>query len=238
MKKNREYYDRFASAYDQRRDHGYHALLDELESDLVRKKIRGKLVLDAGCGTGLISRRLEDNHPVIVGVDLSFNMLEQARERGQHVIQSDLANLPFRDETFDGLFSLKVLAHIPPLKETLKELGRVVKTGGVLVLEFYNPVSLRGVKKSFRIRHKVASGTDETEVYNAFHGLEAIKKILPDGLEVESVRGIMIVTPLVVFHRIPVIGSLLGFLERRFCDGILKYFGGFLDVVVKKLETS
>ncbi len=234
MKNAQEYYDRFSSGYDRRRDKGYHALLDELEAGFVREQVHGRLILDAGCGTGLIARRLERDYHHIVGTDLSFGMLRKARERCQRVIQADLASLPFKDEAFDGLFSFKVLAHIPYLKEAMEEFKRVVKPGGILILEFYNPASIRGLKKTFQIKHKVASDADETEVYTAFHTLGRIKKILPRGLELEAVRGIMIFTPLAIVHRLPLIGPLFRFLERKCCDGILKRFGGFLDVVVRK----
>ena len=236
MRGAREYYDRFASGYELRRSQGYHALLDELESELVRRHVKGMRVLDAGCGTGLVSTRLADVYPAIIGVDLSRRMLIQAQDRGQRVLQADLGTLPFKDEAFDGLFSFKVLAHVPRLYEALKELKRVVKPGGILILEFYNPVSIRGLKKKFRIKHKVASDADETEVYMAFHTLGRIKKILPRGLKLEAVRGIMIFTPLAVVHRLPLLGALFRFLERKCCDGILKCFGGFLDVVVRKID--
>ena len=234
MKDPREYYDRFSKGYDRRRDKGYHSLLDELESEIVKRHITAGLILDAGCGTGLISARLKSFSPRILGADLSFGMIRQAASRGQTVLQAELGALPFKDEVFDGVFSFKVLAHIPDLRRTLEELKRVVKPSGTLVLEFYNRQSLRGIKKSFYIRHRVAEDTDETEVYTAFHSPDRIKEIIPENLYIKARRGIMIFTPLAVFHRIPLLRSLLGFLERKFCDSSLKRFGGFLVVVLVK----
>ena len=234
MKNPREYYDRFSDGYDRRRDKGYHALLDELESDTVKRHIKPGLILDAGCGTGLISARLKSFSPRILGADLSFGMLRQAESRGQTVVQAELRALPFKDEVFDGVFSFKVLAHIPDLRKTLDELKRVLKPSGTLVLEFYNRNSIRGLKKRFRIRHRVAENTDETEVYTAFHSPGRIKAIIPDGIYIKASRGIMIFTPLAAFHRLPMLGPLLGFLERKYCDSFLKRFGGFLVVVMVK----
>lgn len=236
MKDAREYYDRFSTGYDRRRGRGYHALIDELESELVKNNIRGGLVLDAGGGTGLVSARLQPVFPRIIGADLSREMLRRAAARGQTVVQADLRALPFKDGVFDGLFSFKVLAHVPRLKNALEEMTRVVKPAGRLILEFYNPISIRGLKKKFHIRHQVANETDETEVYTAFHSLRKIREMLPAGLKIEDVRGIMIFTPLAVLHRLPVMGKILGGLERKFCDGPLKHFGGFLDVVVRKSD--
>ena len=236
MKDSRDYYDRFSSRYDRRRAKGYHALIDELESELVKKSIRGGLILDAGCGTGLVSARLQPVFPRIIGVDLSSGMLRRAAGRGHMVVQAELGALPFKDGVFDGLFSFKVLAHVPRLKTALEEMTRVVRPGGGLILEFYNPLSIRGLKKRFHIRHLVADETDETEVYTGFHTLRTIRQILPAGLKIECVRGIMIFTPLAVLHRLPGLGKILGGLERKFCDGSLKRFGGFLDVAARKSD--
>jgi ubiquinone/menaquinone biosynthesis C-methylase UbiE len=234
MKNPQEYYDQFSEGYDRRRDKGYHAFLDEMESETVRRHITSGRLLDAGCGTGLGSMRLQAAVPILIGVDLSIGMLRQAAARGQTIVQAELGALPFQDGTFDGIFSFKVLAHVPGVRQALEELKRVVKPNGVMVLEFYNPISLRGLKKRFHIRHRVAPDADETQVFTTFHTLTDITRILPEGLAVTSVRGIMIFTPLAVLHRIAVIGSLLRFLERKFCDGPLNRFGGFLDVAVEK----
>lgn len=234
MKDPREYYDRFSEGYDRRRDKGYHALLDELESDTVRRHITPGLVLDAGCGTGLVSARLKPFYPRIIGADLSIGMVHLAADRGQPVLQAELGALPFKDEVFDGVFSFKVLAHIPNLKKSLEELERVLKPSGTLVLEFYNLKSIRGIKKRFRIRHRVAENTDETEVYTAFHSHEQIRKIIPENLSIKAIRGIMIFTPLAIFHRLPLLGPLLGWMERKFCDGFLKQFGGFMVIIMTK----
>ena len=58
----RAYYDEFARAYERHRrpndPGGYHALVDDLEIDLVRKFGEGRDVLECGCGTGLILERI------------------------------------------------------------------------------------------------------------------------------------------------------------------------------------
>jgi len=236
MKNSQEYYDRFSEGYDRRRDKGYHALLDEMESETVRRHISSGRLLDAGCGTGLVSKRLQAAVPILIGVDLSIGMLRQAVARGQTVVQAELGALPFRDGAFDGIFSFKVLAHVPGLRQALEELKRVIRPDGVMVLEFYNPLSLRGLKKRFRIRHRVAPGADETQVFTTFHTLTDITRIIPEGLAVTSVRGIMIFTPLAIFHRIPIIAQMLRFLEKKLCDSFLKRLGGFLAVTVRRIR--
>src|SRR6188768_3345287 len=82
---NRGYYDAFAKNYEAERGArsrgGYHDLIDELEAEFVRRFATGKDVLEVGCGTGLVLRRIAEFARSARGVDLSPKMLELARER-------------------------------------------------------------------------------------------------------------------------------------------------------------
>lgn len=81
----RRYYDAFAKNYEARRGAqsrgGYHDLIDELESDFVRRFGTDKDVLEVGCGTGLVLSRIARFARCARGVDLSPRMLDAARER-------------------------------------------------------------------------------------------------------------------------------------------------------------
>ncbi|GAA2814359.1 class I SAM-dependent methyltransferase [Crossiella cryophila] len=99
-------------------------------------------VLDFGCGLGRLSNALAETGLDVVGVDIAPSMVEQARtmarfpERTEFVAYDGRA-LPFEDASFDGALSLIVLQHIPPLPKvaSLLELVRVVRPGGLLVLQ-------------------------------------------------------------------------------------------------------
>jgi ubiquinone/menaquinone biosynthesis C-methylase UbiE len=80
------YYDRFSETYERERHHGYHRLIDELELELVRRYGRGRDVLEAGCGTGLLLREAAACARTAVGLDLSRGMLSSARGRGLRVV--------------------------------------------------------------------------------------------------------------------------------------------------------
>src|SRR5204863_490793 len=120
---------------------------DDLEVEIARSFAEGKRILEAGCGTGRILSRLAGVAAEAVGADLSRGMLQGSRRRGLEVVESDLGALPFRDGAFDLVYSFKVLAHVPHLEEALREMARVVRPGGTLLLEFYNPWSLRYLGK-------------------------------------------------------------------------------------------
>jgi ubiquinone/menaquinone biosynthesis C-methylase UbiE len=106
------------------------------------------LVLDAGCGTGLVSLAFQDAayHPRrSFALDLSMNSLRVAREEFQarrrrtkktDPVQGNILQLPFADETFDLVLMCGVLEYTP-LDEGLREAARVLKRGAPLVL-LYN----------------------------------------------------------------------------------------------------
>ncbi len=122
--KNRAYYDEFSAWYENERHRGYHAMLDDLEVDLLCEYARDADVLEIGCGTGLILDRVKDVSKSAVGVDLGVGMLRGALERGLDVAQADATALPFADESFDVVYSFKVLAHIEDIGTALAEPGR------------------------------------------------------------------------------------------------------------------
>jgi SAM-dependent methyltransferase len=112
--------------------------------------LAGMTVLDAGCGTGNYSRALLDHVARIEAVDLSAGMLEIARrklseaELQARVVfhQASIDALPLPDGAVDGVMVNQVLHHLPderaagwPLhRRVLRELARVLKPGGICVL--------------------------------------------------------------------------------------------------------
>ena len=106
----------------------------------------GSKVLDAGCGSGTNSVRLATAGLSVTGVDFSAFALERARENAVglpiDLQQGDLTNLPFQDGSFDAVFCIGVLMHIPDLKAVVSELVRITKPGGCIVLAETNESSL------------------------------------------------------------------------------------------------
>lgn len=89
-------------------------------------------ILDAGCGTGRLSKYAQRE---IVGVDFSDTMLRVARKRGKKFVQADLCgSWPFADSSFATIVSLNVLYALPDPKAMLTEAFRVLEPGGELKL--------------------------------------------------------------------------------------------------------
>lgn len=234
-KHNRDYYDEFSHSYEHGRDRGYHALIDELEVDLVLRYARGANVLEAGCGTGLILKELAPHARRAVGVDLSAGMLAHAQRRGLPVVQASVTDLPFPDASFDVVCSFKVLAHVERIRDALAELSRITRPGGHLVLEFYNPMSLRGLVKWLKPPTRIADGTHDEHVYTRYDTLDQVRAMLPPGHEVVDIRGVRVVTPTAAVFNVAPVARLFHFLEWKAADApILRRLGGFLIVVVRK----
>jgi demethylmenaquinone methyltransferase/2-methoxy-6-polyprenyl-1,4-benzoquinol methylase len=93
----------------------------------------GNIVLDVGCGTGDLIRELQKKGMHAIGIDLSFNMIKQNRSLG-NIGQGIAEELPFKDDSFDGLVSGFSLRNFVNLKTFFKECYRVVKPGGRIAL--------------------------------------------------------------------------------------------------------
>ena len=236
MTTTQEYYDRFSETYEDERHRGYHRLIDELELDLVRRYGTGKDVFEAGCGTGLLLREAAAVARSAVGLDLSRGMLAPARARGLKVVQGSLTDVPLPAGSFDLVYSMKVLAHIQPIERAIAELARLVRPGGHLLLEFYNPLSLRFLAKRLGGPGRIAGdGTNESHVFTRFDSLARARAYLPAGVQLVAVRGVRVVTPVSHVFAWPTLGRLFAWAERAACDApLLRNLGGFLILVARK----
>lgn len=131
-------FDRQAAAYDTGIQ-GSHAraLYPYLLQEIGRTW--GDRVLDVGCGTGALLAQIlsEDAHRQVAGLDLSANMLDQARQRlGDRavLIQGDSAHLPFPDRSFDIVVCCDSFHHYPDPQAVLAEVSRVLEFGGTFLM--------------------------------------------------------------------------------------------------------
>ena len=233
MQDEPDYYNEFSDWYEDHRHGGYHDLIDDLESDLLRKYVMGRDVLEVGCGTGLILRRVEPLARRAIGVDLSEGMLSQAAARGLDVVEADARALPFADGSFDVTCSFKMLAHVPNVEKAVREMTRVTRPGGHLLLEFYNPLSIRYLTKRVAGPGRI-SGESPEAVFTRWDPPFEARRWLPDNVDLIDFAGIRVLTPMAFIHRIPWIRHWVRKLEFVARDSPLKYFGGFLVAIARK----
>ena len=129
-------------------------ICDELE---IRK---GERILEAGCGTGNLVFKIKEEGALVVGLDNCREALEICRRKvpGIETVFADLSEkLPFPDNYFDKIASNNTLYAIPKEKQidTLKELRRILKPGGKIVLanlrKGWNPLKVyfEGIRKNY-----------------------------------------------------------------------------------------
>jgi ubiquinone/menaquinone biosynthesis C-methylase UbiE len=238
----RAYYDDFARRYDRPRGGrvpaGYHDLVDELELDFLARFATGKRVLEVGCGTGLLLSQMSSFAERASGIDLSEGMLARARARGLEVVQGSATALPFADASFDVACSFKVLAHVRDVRRALGEMVRVVRPGGTVVAEFYNPRSLRALVKRWGPARAISDTTTEAAVYTRFDTPTQVRGYLPAGSAVVASRGVRVVTPAAMALRVPLLGRALRALEWRLCDSRLGTLGGFWIAAIRKAGSA
>ncbi len=100
--------------------------------------VRGKLVLDVGCGAGRFADVVNRWGGRVVGIDYSF-AVEAAqhtlgRQRHVDVVQADVFALPFKDDVFDVIFSIGVLHHTKDTRQAFLQLPRHLKDGGAIAV--------------------------------------------------------------------------------------------------------
>ncbi|MCC6746605.1 MAG: class I SAM-dependent methyltransferase [Deltaproteobacteria bacterium] len=110
--------------------------MEELVGD-----VSGQLLLDVGCGNGLMARPLLLSNQV-AGVDASLQMAHAAARNGLQAVHAPAFELPFVDGSFDGAFLIEVLQIVSDPYRVLSELTRVVRPGGFVVLLTHNAESL------------------------------------------------------------------------------------------------
>jgi sterol 24-C-methyltransferase len=164
---------------------------------------QGAHVLDAGCGVGHVADHLAAEYGLRVsGIDiLDFNIRsakEQAARRGlQDQVDFSLmsyADLKFRDETFDGVYTMETLVHAADAEVVLREFHRVLKKDGRLVMFEYSHAPERAMPKYAHDTFREVNALGAMPSFQRFeHGVleQLIEKVGFSGISVEDITSQM-----------------------------------------------
>ncbi len=164
----RSAYDRWSTHYDT--DHNRTRDLDAHIFRTHGPSVRGRAVLELGCGTGKNTELLAATCREVTAIDVSGGMLAIARERitpahVQFVEQDICTTWPVPDASIDLVVSNLVLEHVQDLRPVYAEAARVLRKGGKLYLSELHPMrQLRGTQARF-----TDSTSGETVQVPAFH---------------------------------------------------------------------
>ena len=133
--------------YEEKREFRY-SLQDYMHHAFGFADFSGELVLDVGCGAGIDSAEFARNGAKVISVDLTRTSTELTRDLLEEgglpsaVVQASANALPFRDDTFDCVYSYGVLHHIPDVESAVTEIHRVLKPDGQVSAMLYHQDSL------------------------------------------------------------------------------------------------
>lgn len=104
------------------------------------------LVLDMGCGTGLLFDHVACQVERVVGVDFSKSMLKIAKKRAENfnnidLVLADADYAPFKEGVFSHIFAVTLLQNMPNPRKTLKEMKRIAGRNALIIVT--------GLKKKF-----------------------------------------------------------------------------------------
>lgn len=208
------YWAKVAKSYDQlvgeTGDKAHRLVINPIVLDFLGD-LKGKIVLDAGCGNGYWSRRLAKTAKKVVGIDFTEELIGIANSKplgpNLEFKQGNLKKLEFSDGDFDIVLGNMVLMDVDDLDKVIGELARVLKPKGVLVASiihpcFENPPNTttlkdkKGRKIGRLVKHYFKTGLvvdNEYQHYhylmsdylNAFakHGLSLEKTVEPNGTD-------------------------------------------------------
>ena len=92
--------------------------------------LNGKKVLDLGCGAGEHSLFFKEKGLEITAIDLSERMIELCKDKGINAQVMDIENLEYADQSFDGIWAVTSLLHIPKegLSKVISKLNAILKS--------------------------------------------------------------------------------------------------------------
>lgn len=98
---------------------------------------KGEQILDVGCGTGDLTKKIQEDGANVIGVDSSLEMVNAAKAKFSAINfqQADARDLPFHN-AFDAVFSNAVLHWIPEKEKAIASIHQALKKGGRMVVEF------------------------------------------------------------------------------------------------------
>jgi ubiquinone/menaquinone biosynthesis C-methylase UbiE len=185
-KLSKKYFKNIAEKYDQARVNDIREKVLLLkEFDILKnffKKIKGDKVLDVACGTGIDFHCYGNRQ--IYGLDISKDMLKICKERNPKAILrvANSEKIPFKENTFDVVITSRFICHTPYYNKVIKEMVRVTKSRGSLIIDFPNKWSFSAITTIIRLK------TGKLAHYNLF-SIKDIKNIAKENnLKIEEIK--------------------------------------------------
>lgn len=184
---------------------------------LGRENLKDKTLLDAGCGTGLFTRKAIERNAKVTSIDIAPKLVELTKKKNPdtNAIEASLLKLPFENDTFDYVISSDVIEHTTNPYDATKELIRVLKPGGKICITVPNRTFwFFSVKIANLLKIRDYQGYE-----NWVHFKEFRKFLTQNNIEIDNYKGI---------HLFPFVFSFLNPLLYRIDKMTDKKLGAFM----------
>ena len=193
-------FDTLSNQYDTRRR--LEIVFEEL---LGRYDLAGCSLLDVGCGTGWFSQWAASRGATVTSLDIGVRLLDKTRQRCRtRPIAGDACRLPLASSTFDVVISSECIEHTVDPRLALREIHRVTKPGGVLIVTVPNQRWHFAVTIADRLNLRPFHGYENWLRWNQLRD-----ELRTAGSQIEELRGFHLVPPI-----IPVMRPLLRRMDR------------------------
>jgi ubiquinone/menaquinone biosynthesis C-methylase UbiE len=138
------HYDHLAPFYDAQYSEEQNAKIEAALNST--KPNQNDIILDLGCGTGLLFQHVANSAKLLVGIDSSSKILQETKKHTKQlpntaVIRADADHTPFQNQTFHQIFAITLLQNMPNPLKTLQEIRRVGNPQSTIIVT--------GLKKKF-----------------------------------------------------------------------------------------
>lgn len=193
----------------------------------------GRRVLDVGCGNGYVLSRYAKEGALVYGVDLTETGIDLCRRRfdfsglNGHFTVGSAEDLPYPDNAFDVVCSMGVLHHTPDTEKAVREIFRVLKPGGRLIVMFYHRNSAK-LRVNLFLRRMIqfrslqqlvnevdGPGNPKGDVYSEYELRDLLKSFERLSIFAGFLRGT---------HVVPVIGGIIPKALLKPLEGSLGWF--------------
>lgn len=152
-------------------------------------------LLVIGCGNKEDQALLVKNSGAL-GFDLSFEALRTNQSKDR-LFAADILSIPLVDNSFDVAVCSEVLEHVPLIRPAVKEMARVIKPGGILIVTTPNWNSLFGLFRFIAEQVFSRQVTSDGQLYDDWKTYKTLTEQLSPCFTVELVRGVWFLPP---FH--------------------------------------
>ena len=221
----------------------YHVELEEedrevflRDSQIPYELLKGKVILDAGCGMGRYTRIAGKMGGEIVGADLSQSVIKAYQVTRDnpfaHIIQGDILKLPFREKQFDIIYSLGVLHHTPSARQGFLNLTKLLKESGLISIWVYGTAGKFHDFKTNPLRKDRQRYTEKQFIKRLHWIIVYVREMLFKNVRLVTIRMYipllyLLCYPLAAIGKIPLLRYLTASVHKNWRVRLLENFDWF-----------